>query len=329
MPGPRPRGAQTPREASRDRCVEWPEPCGNARAIMPICLVRRLQHTTPAGPMIDALNDDVARKLEEAAVLLAQQGANPFRIRAYRQGAQTLRRLRRPAADILAGEGVAGLRRLPGIGEGLARAIHDIVRLGYFPMLERLRGDADPIRLLGSVPGVGPRRARRLHEELDLDTLEDLEAAAHDGRLADLAGFGPKLLEGIRSALAHRLARVRPPASQEADAPTVTELLDLDREYREAVALDRLPRIAPRRFNPERRRWLPILHTNREGRHYTLLFSNTALAHRLHKTDDWVVIYCDHDVRDGQWTVVTAATGPLAGRRVVRGHEGECGEAPH
>jgi hypothetical protein len=274
--------------------------------------------------MSGVLNDEIAGKLEEAAALLEQQRANPFRVRAYRGAAATLRRLKEPVSDILSAEGVEGLDRLPGIGENLARAIRDIVRLGYFPMLERLRGDADPIRLLASIPGLGPRLAGRLNEELGLETLEDLEAAAHDGRLDELAGFGAKRLEAVRSALAHRLARVRPPARLGPDAPPVGELLDVDREYREAVSQDGLPKIAPRRFNPERRRWLPILHTIREGRHYTVLFSNTALAHRLNKTGDWVVIYCDRDVRDGQWTIVTAASGPLAGRRVVRGREEEC-----
>jgi hypothetical protein len=191
-------------------------------------------------------------------------------------------------------------------------------------MLERLRGDADPIRLLGSVPGVGPRLAARLHEELGLETLEDLEAAAHDGRLEDLAGFGPKRLAGIRDVLAHRLARVRPAPAAPREKPPVAELLDVDREYREGAAADRLPKITPRRFNPERRPWLPILHTVRGDRHYTALFSNTARAHRVRKTGDWVVIYCDRDSMSGQWTVITAVSGPLQGRRIVRSREDEC-----
>jgi putative hydrolase len=98
----------------------------------------------------------------------------------------------------------------------------------------------------------------------------------------------------------------------------------VDREYRAAAAAGRLPLIAPRRFNPEGRRWLPVLHTARNGRHYTALFSNTALAHRLGRTDDWVVIYADRGASDGQWTVVTARGGPLRDRRVVRGREAEC-----
>jgi putative hydrolase len=274
--------------------------------------------------MADALNDEVARKLEEAADLLAGQGANPFRVRAYRRAAQTVRRLQVTVSSILDAEGLEGLERLPAVGESLARAIRDILRHGYFPMLERLRGDADPVRLLSTVPGIGRRLAVRLHEELGLETLEDVEAAAHDGRLQDLAGLGPKRLAGLQAALAHRLARVRRPAAGAVPPPDVAELLDVDREYRERAAAGRLPLIAPRRFNPERRAWLPILHTTRGESHYTALYSNTARAHRLGKTGDWVVLYRDHGAGDGQWTVVTSRAGPLCGRRIVRGREAEC-----
>lgn len=274
--------------------------------------------------MTARLNDSVAAKLDETATLLTDQGANPFRVRAYQHAAATVRQLAEPVSQILADQGVEGLERLPGIGETLARAISDIVRLGYFPMLERLRGQSDPVRLFASVPGIGRRLATRLHEELSIDTLEDLEAAAHDGRLTEIAGFGQKRSAGVRDVLAHRLARARPPAARTDDLPSVTELLDIDREYREAAASNRLPTIAPRRFNPGRRRWLPILHATQGERHYTALFSNTAQAHRLGKTNDWVVIYRDHSAVDGQWTIVTDTAGPLRGRRVVRGRETEC-----
>jgi hypothetical protein len=104
----------------------------------------------------------------------------------------------------------------------------------------------------------------------------------------------------------------------------VAELLDVDVEYRRRSEGGELRRIAPRRFNPERRAWLPLLHTERAGRHYTALFSNTALAHRLGRTDDWVVIFHDGDGGEQRETVVTARQGTLRGRRVVRGREEEC-----
>ncbi len=71
-----------------------------------------------------------------------------------------------------------GLQSLPGVGESIARAIRDVLAHGRLAILERLRGESDPIALLASVPGIGRTLADRLHHELGIDTLEDLEAAA-------------------------------------------------------------------------------------------------------------------------------------------------------
>jgi Holliday junction resolvasome RuvABC DNA-binding subunit len=276
----------------------------------------------PAGAPLS--NDDVARRLDELARVLDQQGANAFRIRAYRLAAETLRRLPVPVSELFADQGLEGLERLPQIGPAIARAIRDVLVWGRLPMLDRLRGESDPVGLLASIPGVGARMAERLHHELGIGTLEDLEVAAHDGRLERFRGIGPKRLAGIRSALAQRLGRARTPRQPAQPEPTVGEILDIDREYREKADEGLLPRIAPRRFNPGRRAWLPILHSSRGPRHYTALFSNTATAHRLNRTHDWVVIYYDGGREEHQCTVVTARVGPLAGRRAVRGREAEC-----
>ncbi len=269
-------------------------------------------------------NHGVAARFEEVAALLEGQGANPFRVEAYRRGARTLRELKRPLSEILAREGFGGLDRLPGIGPILARAIYAVLGTGRLPILERLRGESDPTSILSSVPGIGRTLADRLYHDLGVATLEDLEAAAHDGRLESLAGFGPKKIAGIRDSLASRLARVRPPPAADGPEPTVSEILDVDREYREAAAAGRLPRIAPRRFNPRREAWLPVLHTQRGPRHYTALFSNTSRAHALGRSRDWVVLYADGARGERQWTVVTETGGELRGRRVVRGREKEC-----
>lgn len=270
-------------------------------------------------------NRRVASRLDEVAGLLETQGANPFRVDAWRKAAQTLRGLDRSVSDLLSAEGLDGLDRLPGVGPVLSRAIATLVATGRLPMLDRLRGEADPVRLLASVPGIGRALAERLHYDLHIASLEDLEAAASGGRLATLAGIGPKRLAGIRDSLATRLGRVRGSLSERTGPePSVEEILDVDREYREAAEAGRLPRIAPRRFNPSREAWLPILHARRGPRHYTALFSNTARAHELGRTRDWVVLYCDGPGHERQWTVVTESHGPLGGRRVVRGREPEC-----
>jgi len=177
---------------------------------------------------------------------------------------------------------------------------------------------------LASVPGIGPTLARRLHEGLDVHTVEELEAAAHDGRLARVPGFGARRLRGVIETLAGRLGpHARPVPPPRLPLP-IAELLDVDREYREQAARGRLVRIAPHRFNPEHRSWLPVLRTRRDGHAYTALFSNTARAHALGKTDDWVVIYGDDGLAEREATVVTETAGRLAGRRVVRGREAEC-----
>jgi hypothetical protein len=98
----------------------------------------------------------------------------------------------------------------------------------------------------------------------------------------------------------------------------------VDREYRQKVASGDLPVIAPRRFNPKREAWLPILHTMRGDRHYTALFSNTARAHELGKTKDWVVLYYDGRNGEHQCTVITSSRAPFVGKRIVRGREDEC-----
>ena len=270
-------------------------------------------------------NREIACRFEEVARLLKEQEANPYRVQAYRHAAAIVRRLDRPVIEILRQEGPAGLRRLPGIGEHLARAIRELVLTGRLPTLARLRGEADPLSLLASVPGIGPGLADRLHHELGIDTLEELEAAAHDGRLTHLAGIGEKKLTGIMDSLATRLGRVRKSLRLGAtDEPPVAELLDVDREYRDKAAAGQLRRIAPRRFNPSAEAWLPILHTQRGERHYTVVFSHTTRAHQLGKTQNEVVLYSEGGHAERQYTVTTSQQGPLIGKRIVSGRNGEC-----
>lgn len=272
-------------------------------------------------------NADIARRLEEVARLLVEQGANPYRVQAYRHAAELLRHLKRPVAEILRQEGEAGLRKLAGIGESLAHSIGETVTTGQLPILARLRGEADPTSLLMSVPGIGSVLAERLHHDLGINTLEELETAAHDGRLTTLLGIGEKRLAGITDSLASRLGRVRESIRQQAaDEPSVAELLDVDREYREQAAVGKLRKITPRRFNPNKEAWLSVLHTQRGERHYTALFSNTARAHQLGKTHDWVVLYYDGGQGERQCTVITSQRGPLTGKRIVRGREAECAQ---
>jgi DNA polymerase (family X) len=275
-----------------------------------------------------AQNQGIAQRLREVAQLLEDQGANRFRVRAYRAAAETIDRLAVPAAEIAQQQGTDGLQALPGIGVSLARSIHTLVVTGRLPMLDRLRGSMDPVSLLSSIPGIGPALATRLHDHLGIDTLEQLEMAAHDGRLTEIEGVGPKKLLGIIDSLTARLGRVRrPPQAAGPHAtgePPVDELLDVDREYRESAQAGGLQTIAPHRFNPKKEAWLPILHTQRGARHYTALFSNSARAHQLKKTRDWVILYYDDDQGERQCTVITSRHAPFSGKRIVRGQEEDC-----
>ena len=270
-------------------------------------------------------NAEAARLLRDTAELLSEQQANPFRVNAYRRAAETLESLDSDAREILQSEGPAGLARLPFIGRGLASSIEAIAHTGRLPQLDRLRGTMDPEHLFQSVPGIGPTLAHTIHSALDVDTLERLELAAHDGRLEKIPGIGPRRGAAIKASLASILRRPGPPASQGQGSPSVATLLQVDAEYREKAAAGRLTTVAPRRFNPQGRAWLPILHAKRDDWHFTALFSNTAKAHELGRTRDWVVLYFyDDDHREGQHTLVTETRGPLKGRRVVRGREAEC-----
>ena len=287
----------------------------------------------PAAAVPDE-NLRIAERLLEASHLLEAQGASPYRVGAYRAAADSVGRLARSARSIFESEGVHGLDGIPRVGLGIASAIAEMLATGRWSQLERLRGSSDPEKLLQSVPGLGPGFARRIHGELHVDSLEALEAAAHDGRLEHLPGVGARRAAAWRSSLGDMLRRVGPQPAMLRDAPAqeppVELLLDVDREYREQAAAGTLRTIAPKRFNPDRTAWLPVLHARRGPWHFTVLFSNTALAHKLGRVRDWVVVYFyDGDEVERQRTIVTEPRGPLAGKRVVRGREAECHDHYH
>ncbi len=300
--------------------------------------------------------------LGRVADLLEAQDANPFRVRAYRRGAEAVRRLDRPVDALLAGSGehgasmdehaprntnrssnedapkaTDGITGLPGIGPGLGAAIREIVQTGRLRLLDRLEGEAAHGDLFTTVPGIGAELAHRIHDTLGIETLEDLESAAHDGRLEHVPGFGARRVRAVSAYLdaalsrsTRRRAAARQPGQLRfgfavpAAEPPVALLLGLDETYRRLAEADRLPRIAPRRLNPEGHAWLPVWHTERAGWSFSVLYSNTARAHELGKTRDWVVLFFERDGREEQCTVVTEHQGALAGRRVIRGREAAC-----
>jgi len=161
-------------------------------------------------------NADVAALFEDVADLLAIQGENAFRIRAYRNAARTLNQLSRPVADLVA----AGkdLSDLPDIGDDLAGKIATIVETGTLPLYDELAQDIPPsVADLLRIPGLGPKRVRRLRDALGVDSRAALKRAAETGKVQALDGFGETMEQNILDGLAQTsddarwlLARVEP-----------------------------------------------------------------------------------------------------------------------
>ncbi|HEX22981.1 MAG TPA: DNA polymerase III, partial [Chromatiales bacterium] len=149
-------------------------------------------------------NEDIAAIFDEMADLLEIEDANPFRVRAYRNAARSVRSLGRELAEMVAkGE---DLTQLPGIGKDLAAKIVERVQTGKVRALEKLhRKVPASLEDLLHIPGLGPKRVRLLFDELGIETLEQLAEAARAGRLQALPGFGAKTEQRIIDAIvAHR-----------------------------------------------------------------------------------------------------------------------------
>lgn len=276
-----------------------------------------------------AFNHEVSEKLREIAALLKIQHANHFRYQAYLNAANTLDNLAEDVAELVQNKGMLGLTELPTIGSGIAQSIYEYVATGRMNRLENLQGESDPVRLFQSIPTVGPELAQRIYDSLHVDTFEALENATHNGQLDLVKGLGAKRKEAIEAWLLKHFGERRQSLKQSPPLSLipVSLLLQVDDEYRSKADAGKLPLITPKRFNPENRAWLPILHTTREHWHFTALFSNTERAHKLNHIFDWVIIYFSDDHhQEGQYTVVTETHGLLLGKRVVRGRESECHE---
>lgn len=145
-------------------------------------------------------NAEIAAMFDQTADLLEIEGANPFRVRAYRKAARTIEGLPQSLTGLLtAGQ---DLSELPGIGKDLAGKIAAIIASGKFDVLQalkqRLPGE---IGDMAAVPGLGPKRIKLLYDRLHIRTLEDLRRAARAGRIRGLKGFGEKSEQRILAAL--------------------------------------------------------------------------------------------------------------------------------
>jgi DNA polymerase (family 10) len=181
-------------------------------------------------------NIEIAKTFDEVADLLEIQGANPFRVRAYRNAARTIGTLGTPVETMLNDDGRA-LEELPGIGVDLAGKIARMCRTGELPLLAQLtRKTPESLIAMLRIPGVGPKRAKLIYKTLGVKTLAQLEKAARAGRLSTVRGLGRALeqtiLRGIaqdkahtaRLPLAEAEAYVRPLVERLRAAPGVEQL---------------------------------------------------------------------------------------------------------
>ena len=146
-------------------------------------------------------NPDIAAVFDEVADMLEIQGENPFRIRAYRNAARTIRDLPDPLGDRVR-EGGAALTDIPGIGADLAEKIETLVATGQLPLHRQLAAKL-PAGLLDllRIPGLGPKRVRLLYKRLKVKSAADLGKALDAGKVVKLPGFGPKMAEKLRAGL--------------------------------------------------------------------------------------------------------------------------------
>jgi DNA polymerase (family 10) len=145
-------------------------------------------------------NPDIARLFSEIADLLEIQGANPFRVRAYRNAARTIADSAEPLAGVVTAGG--DLTELPGIGEDLADKIATIVKTGGLPLHRQLVKELSPGVLdLLRIPGLGPKRVKLLRSKLKVKSAADLAKVLEAGKVAKLPGFGAKMVEKVRAGL--------------------------------------------------------------------------------------------------------------------------------
>lgn len=146
-------------------------------------------------------NAQIAETFDLIADLLEFTGANPFRVRAYRNAARTVRDLGEPVAELISGTG-RKLTDIPGIGEDLAQKIVTLAQGGELPLLAELRAAVpESVLALLRIPGLGPKKAAALHKELGINSLDDLRAACQQHKVRELKGFGEKTEQAILAGL--------------------------------------------------------------------------------------------------------------------------------
>ena len=183
-------------------------------------------------------NRDIAAKFDELADLLEIEGANAFRVRAYRNAARTIRDLPQTVAQLVRED--ADLTELPGIGEDLARKTREVVETGELSALQKVVQSVPEslIEVMG-VAGLGPKRVKTLYEQLGVKDVDGLKQAAQAGKIQTLSGFGAKTEQNILQELATRGSgekRFRRRDAEEMAEPLVALLREVDGVDQAAIA---------------------------------------------------------------------------------------------
>lgn len=170
--------------------------------------------------MTETTRDTLADTLDEIALLLELKGENPFKIRAYRNGAEVVRSF---DGDIVARARENELKGIKGVGDALQGKLHELASTGSLAFLDDLKGEFPPgLFELFEIQGLGPKKIKALHDQLQVASIDDLRRVCESGEVAGLSGFGKKTAEKIVAAIEHRakfagrflLAKVAPDAER-------------------------------------------------------------------------------------------------------------------
>ncbi|HXM36188.1 MAG TPA: helix-hairpin-helix domain-containing protein [Pyrinomonadaceae bacterium] len=147
-------------------------------------------------------NEQIGRRFARLATLMELRGDDPFRLRSYRNAAETIEVWPTPLKDVAEKEGVAGLQTIPGIGKTIAGKIVELLDRGTFDAWEKLTSETPETVLdLMELPGIGPKTAATLHQKFKVSSLEDLKQFVAGGGLDLVDGIGAKTAEKIKESL--------------------------------------------------------------------------------------------------------------------------------
>jgi DNA polymerase (family 10) len=160
-----------------------------------------LAHSQHGGHGFPQMNrEEMAKVLERIALLMELKGENPFKVRAYRQGAETVLAMEGDVAELAKQDGLKGVK---GIGEALREKLGELAKTGQLGFYENLRSEfPDSVFDLFDVQGLGPKKIKAMYDALGVDSLEKLKAACEEGKVAALPGFGEKTQSKILDSMA-------------------------------------------------------------------------------------------------------------------------------